>query len=224
MYNKSSELLSLSKQVSKHCVGMEGNISGKDGNTLLIKASGSNLSKLTDNDLIPFDFDGNQLDKLNRRGSMELSFHIFLLGFEGVNFVSHTHPTNSLRVLCSHNKTKLTFAIQRMFPDQVIFNGKESCLVPYAKPGQSLTDKIREMVEEFIGNNGYFPKLILLENHGIISCGRTIDECVIINDICEKSAEIFMGNGVGDLTFLSKEEVEELVIDKDEKYRQNLIK
>jgi ribulose-5-phosphate 4-epimerase/fuculose-1-phosphate aldolase len=47
------DLLNLSKEVSKYCVGMEGNVSGKINKTnFLIKASGSKLSNLSDDDLI----------------------------------------------------------------------------------------------------------------------------------------------------------------------------
>jgi L-fuculose-phosphate aldolase len=225
MNNTTIKLLDLAEGVSKYCVGMEGNISGKiDNKTLLIKASGCNLSKLKNEDLIPFDFKGNQLDQLDRKGSMELSFHIYLLGFDNINFISHTHPINSLKILCSNPSNKFLFAVKRLFPDQVVFNGVTSCLVPYAKPGLDLTAEIKKCVDTFIEKNGYFPKLILLENHGIITCGETIDECVIMSDICEKSAEIFNGNHVSDLTFLSDKDVAELVTNKDEKYRQNLVK
>jgi len=221
----SSNLLKLASNVSKYCVGMEGNISGLDEDgSILIKASGSNLSKLTENDLIPFDIDGNQTGKMDKRGSIELSFHLFLLGFEDINYISHTHPISSLKILCGNQITKHLFSTRRLFPDQVIFNGKESCLVPYSKPGEELTDKIKEKVNGFINKNGYFPKLILLENHGIISCGKTIEECIIINDICEKSADIFNGNEINNLTFLTIENINELIIDKGEEYRQSLVK
>ena len=71
----------------------------------------------------------------------------------------------------------------------------------------------------------YFPKLILLQNHGIICCGETIQECIMSTDICEKSAEIFIGSHVlGKTHFLNETEVNNLITDKKEIYRQNLIK
>jgi ribulose-5-phosphate 4-epimerase/fuculose-1-phosphate aldolase len=80
--NFESELVNLSKQISKYCVGMEGNISAKTNDGLLIKASGSNLSNLSTEDLVPFDLNGNQLSNFNKKGSMELGFHTFLLKFK----------------------------------------------------------------------------------------------------------------------------------------------
>lgn len=220
--SESDQLISLAKQVSKYCVGMEGNVSAKTNTGLLIKASGARLNNLNTNNLVEFDFKGNQISNMDRKGSMELSFHMYLLEFNDINFVSHTHPTNTLKVICSVNST--IFANKRFFPDQVIFNGKKSCLVPYAKPGNDLTHAIKINVEYFIAKEGYFPKLILLENHGIITCGKTIDECIISSEICEKSAEIYSGFNIDNLFYLSDKQVDDLINDDNEKYRESLIK
>lgn len=215
-------LIILSREMSKYCIGMEGNISGKSDKGLLIKASGSKLSNLTEKDLVEFDIDNKQISNFSKKGSMELGFHTFLLGFDGINYISHTHPTNTLKILCS-NMCEL-FSSNRLFPDQVVFNGVKSCLVPYAKPGDDLTNIIKINVNEFIDREGYFPKVILLENHGIITCGKTIDECIISTDICEKSADIFIGSlSLGKINFLTDIESKDLVNDKNEKYRQKLL-
>lgn len=215
-------LLKLSKYVSKYCVGMEGNISGKADKTMFIKASGSRLSELTEDDLVEFNLDGKQVSNHNKRGSMELTFHLKLLSFNEINFVSHTHPTNTLKILCSNMGDE--FSKKRLFPDQVIFNGEKSCYVPYVKPGNDLTKVISEHVYQFINNENVFPKLILLQNHGIIACGKTIDECVMISEICEKSAEIFIGaNILGYPNYLSDNSISELTMDINEKYRKSLL-
>jgi L-fuculose-phosphate aldolase len=213
------KLIELSKEINRHCVGMEGNISGKHRNHFYIKASGTNLNKLGFKDLVKFDFNGNQKNNFSKKGSMELGFHTFLLSYENINFVSHTHPTKTLSILCSEKI--IDFANQRIFPDQVIFNGEKSCIVPYSKPGEELTQSIKNEVNKFISNYEYFPKLILLQNHGIISCGVSIEECIIITDICEKSAEIFLNTP--DIKFLTEEEVSSLSNDKKEKYRKSLL-
>lgn len=217
------ELIELSKSVSKYCVGMEGNISGKfNSEQFLIKASGHKMSNLDSNGLIIFDFNGNQINNFNKKGSMELGFHTFLLGFEDINYVSHTHPTNTLKILSSNLSEE--FANKRIFPDQVIFNGKKSCLVPYSTPGDELTKSVKIYVDFFIKNESSFPKLILLKNHGIISCGKSIDECITINEICEKSAEIFLGaKSLGGLNFLDESEINKLINDKKEIYRKSLL-
>jgi len=217
-----TDLIKLSNTISKYCVGMEGNLSGKVGKNILIKASGAKLSSLTKEDLVLFNNNGEQISNIDKKGSMELGFHIFLMEDDAVNYIAHTHPTSVLKILCS-NYGKL-FSNNRLFPDQVIFNGKKSCYVPYAKPGDELTKKIKKSFFDFFKKEKYFPKLFLLENHGIIACGSSIEECIIISEICEKSAEIFIGAMLmGNIRFLSNVEINDLISDKKEKYRKNLL-
>ena len=218
---KKLQITRLANSVSKYCVGMEGNVSGKLDNVIFIKASGASLHNLNSDDLVPFDFEGTQLGTFNRKGSMELSFHTFLLGFENINYVAHTHPINTMKILCGLQSR--AFANYRIFPDQVVFNGAKSCLVPYAKPGPELTEKIKQRVNTFIEEEKYFPKVILLVNHGIITCGETAAECIVASNICEKSAEIFSGIKDG-IKYLTNEEVDALLADKMEQHRQEILK
>jgi ribulose-5-phosphate 4-epimerase/fuculose-1-phosphate aldolase len=216
------ELLKLSHSVSKYCVGMEGNVSMKTDTGLIIKASGTKLSTLNENDLVRYNFKEKQIDNFNKKGSMELGFHAFLLRQNDINFISHTHPKNTLKILCSQHID--SFANNRLFPDQVVFNGKKSCVIPYAKPGDELTEAIKAQVNLFIKINNEFPKLILLKNHGIIACGKTAEECIIISEICEKAAEIFIGSKlIGDMNFLPSFQVNSLIFDENEKYRKSLL-
>jgi L-fuculose-phosphate aldolase len=210
-----TDLLNLSKSISKYVVGMEGNISRKNKNSITIKASGAKINNITNDDFVDVDFYGTQLNNFDKKGSIELGFHLFLLSNFDIKYVSHTHPTNTLKILTT-NKSKL-FAEKRFFPDQVVFNGKKSCLVPYAKPGVDLTNSIKKSIHSFISEENFFPKLILLENHGIIVCGKTIDECTIITEICEKSAEIFLTQF--EINYLSDSEINNLITDKNEIYR-----
>lgn len=216
------ELLYLSDSVSKYCVGMEGNVSMKTDTGLIIKASGTKLNTLNENDLVRYNFEGKQIDNFEKKGSMELGFHIFLLQQNDIKFVSHTHPINTLKILCTHHID--AFANNRLFPDQVVFNGKKSCVVPYAKPGDELNEAVKTQVNLFIKINNEFPRLILLKNHGIISCGKTAEECIIISEICEKAAEIFIGSKlIGDINFLPSFQVNSLIFDENEKYRKSLL-
>lgn len=216
--NNHHDIKKLSNSVSKFVVAMEGNVSKKTNDLIFIKSSGSYLSKLDDNEIVCYDFYENQKSNFSKRGSMELGFHTYLLGFENNNYISHTHPVNTLKILCG--KFSKLFAKKRLFPDQVIFNGHKSCLVPYVKPGKDLTIEIKKNVEKFIEKEKYFPKLILLKNHGIITCGKTVDECIVSTEICEKSAEIFLQN-TNKSNFLSKKDIKDLLIDENEKYRKN---
>lgn len=216
-----NNLKHLSDSLKNYVVGFEGNVSSKIGNTFLIKSSGSKLKELSDKNLVLFDFDGNQLNNFDKKGSMEIEFHKFLLSFDKINYVAHTHPTNCLKILCS-NMSK-DFTNYRIFPDQVVFNHKKSCLVPYSHPGKEIAKNIETSVNEFIEKNNFFPKLILLENHGIIACGETVDECIMITEICEKSAEIFFSIYDKSPKFLNQKNINDLINDKNEQHRKTLL-
>ena len=150
LYNKYKDLITLGKLVSPYVVGMEGNISKKTKKGLVIKCSGAKLKNLSKNDFVEYDVELNQLNNFKNKGSMELKFHLFLLGFPNVNYVCHTHPTNTLKILCSKFSEK--FSEDRFFPDQVVFNGGKSCLVGYKTPGDDLYEEIKKKFEEFLWN------------------------------------------------------------------------
>jgi L-fuculose-phosphate aldolase len=210
------DLLNLSHLLSPFVVGMEGNVSKKENDTIVIKASGGILKTLSVQDLIEYNVNGEQISNFGKKGSMELNFHLYLYETFNMNYIAHTHPTNVLKILTSDKIYE--FADNRMFPDHVIFNGKKSCVIPYAKPGEPLMKMIRIHLEEFIKNENFFPSVILLKNHGIIVCGNTVSECLYTTEICEKSAEIFINNFKRD--FLTENEIDDLLLDDKEKYRK----
>ena len=214
------DILKLAKKSSRFVVGFEGNVSKKVKNGFLIKASGVSLGELRFKDLVHYDFNNNQLDNFKKKGSMELSFHSFLLEKTNFLFVLHTHPTNLLKILCSESINE--FSYQRFFPDQVVFNGTKYCIVDYVKPGIELSELIKTSVSNFESSNGYFPDVILLKNHGLITLGKTINECLIKTEICEKSAEIFIGSKLlSNLVFLNSNQIFDILEDNNEKYRKN---
>ena len=216
------DVLDLAKKVSKYTIAGEGNVSIRDGDTMLIKASGSTLETMTDEDLVRCNLDGNALDDEKKKPSMEVSFHAWILkSFPEIKCVCHTHPTNTNKILCSGDITD--FASKRLFPDQVVRNGIISCVVPYATPGILLREEIKKSVLEFIVDNGFFPKLILLKNHGIITASTSVQEAIVSTLMCEKSAEIFIGaKMLNNIQFLTPEEVAAVDTNPSEKYRRQL--
>ena len=153
---------------------------------------------------------GAPLDALGLRPSIETGFHAwFQREFDAVKFVAHTHPPRTMAVVCSEQIW--SFAEHRLFPDQIVRNGAKSCVVPYALPGKPLLEEIKKSVLAFIEEEKYFPKLILLQNHGIIVASSSHKECIACTMMCEKSAEIFIGAKIlGQTRFLSADEVREI--------------
>jgi ribulose-5-phosphate 4-epimerase/fuculose-1-phosphate aldolase len=214
------DLLQLAHSLSPFVVGAEGNVSQKNKNGFLIKASGFRMSDLNDFGLIQCGFSGESLKEHHRKPSIESCFHAYLLSFPDIEFVAHTHPTNILKILCSGHAED--FATKRYFPDQVVYNGATSCYVPYAHPGPKLLKAIKNALEKHLEKNP-FPKIFLLQNHGIIVAAKTTKQCLIATEICEKSAEVFLGAlGTSIMFQLTNEEISEIENDSNEKYRATL--
>lgn len=219
------ELLRLSNALSRFVVGAEGNVSGKVSNqAFLIKSSGTKMHSLVEGDLTLCDMSGSQLNPDQKKPSLEAKFHAALQRRSNVNFVGHVHPKSLLRLLCASDNVLESFADKRMFPDQVIFNGKKSCVVPYAHPGKKLEEAVIDKLSLFEASHGQLPQVFLLRNHGIICAGKTVDEVISSVEIAEKSAEIFCGILSMGCTpmWLEDKNVDELIEDPEEKYRKRL--
>ena len=138
-----------------------------------------------------------------------------------VAFVGHTHPTAINQLMCSEYAAD--FAYQRRFPDEVVLCGPQSVLVPYADPGLPLALAMREKVREYMTANGEAPKLILLENHGMIALGDSPAEILKITAMAVKAARIYLGALLtGKPTHLPEAEVWHVYKRPDEIYRRKL--
>ena len=203
-------IIELARTLGPYAICGEGNVSVKDDDCFWVKASGTSLDTLEKKDLVACKMSGVPFDSLGLKPSIETSFHAWLLReFDAIKFVAHTHPIKTMQVVCSEQIH--SFAEHRLFPDQVVRNGAKSCVVPYAMPGKPLLEEIKKSVLAFIEVEEYFPKLILLQNHGIIVASTSHKDCIASTLMCEKSAEIFIGAKVlGQTRFLSADEVEEI--------------
>ncbi len=153
--------------------------------------------------------------------SIEVSFHAMLLHDCGVKFIGHTHPTIINQIMCSEYAAD--FALKRRFPDEVVLCGPQSALVPYADPGLPLAILMRQRLRKFMAAHGEAPKLILLENHGMIALGDSPAEILNITAMAVKAARIHLGALLtGKPTYLPEAEVWHLYRRPDEIYRRNL--
>ena len=213
------EIQNLALNLSSYVVAAEGNISARDSNGFLIKSSGTKLSDVTKSNCAICDFNGNVLNNLVP--SMEYTFHAWIYkNFPNINFIAHTHPTHTLKILCSDLTEE--FSDIRLFPDQIVYNSSKSCVVDYFMPGRPLKDGIKKAVKDFVSEKNFFPNLILLKNHGIICAGETATQCEYATHICEKSAEIFFATVNIKRNYLNRMNIEEIINDKNEKYRKTL--
>ena len=192
----------------------EGNVSAQlDAQTFLVKASGAFLKDLFKEDLVKVYFERilsflqkNEVRKTEilaclqdaivhpnagRQPSSETFFHAILLKIKGVNFIGHTHPTAVNAILCSQNAAKMFSG--PIFPYQEEVCGPMPLFVPFAEPGFRLAISILEKLQIYLEQWGVPPKVILLQNHGLIALGSTAQEVTNITAVFNKTARIMIG-------------------------------
>ena len=243
-------LLNLSHQLGREerrlAILGEGNTSMRhDAETFTVKASGSNLATLAVagtatchfSKLLPL-LDAESMTDIAvdealfagrvsaemKKPSVEAIFHAYLLTLPGVNYVGHTHPIAVNAILCS--KHARTFAARRLFPDEIVCCGVESVFVPYTDPGLKLSQAIKSAVEDYIKRLSRPPRVILLENHGLIALGATPEAVLAATLMAVKAAEIFSTAASlsgGEPQFLTAAQVERIAGRPDEHYRQKAL-
>jgi rhamnose utilization protein RhaD (predicted bifunctional aldolase and dehydrogenase) len=158
-----------------------------------------------------------------RKPSTETVFHAWLLTLENVRFVGHCHPTAVNQVLCSPRARD--FAERRLFPDEVVCCGPASVFIPYTDPGLPLARELRERTNIFLQHHKCVPRLIALQNHGIIALGSTPESVLSCLLMAGKAAEIFVGSAsLGGPNFMLPKDVERIHSRPDEHYRQQQLK
>ncbi|MEM2947804.1 MAG: class II aldolase/adducin family protein [Candidatus Bathyarchaeia archaeon] len=160
-------------------VGAEGNISARIPETdrVLIKPSGVSLGFLKAEDLIVVDLDGNRVEgKLTP--SIETPLHTAIYRVRNdVQGVVHTHAPFS---------TAFGIAGTEIIPLQVemflyIPNGVP--VVPFELPGsKELAEAVQKLVKDY--------NAVILENHGLITVGSTIEEALLLTRMVEECAKV----------------------------------
>jgi rhamnose utilization protein RhaD (predicted bifunctional aldolase and dehydrogenase) len=243
------DLLTLSHELGREDRGLamlgEGNTSARLGDeTFLVKASGTCLGTLKEDDVVECRFSAllpllekesltdqqvddallaARVDPKAKKPSVEAVFHAWTLTLPGVKFAGHTHATTVNQILCSPRSRD--FAGHRMVPDEIVCCGPASVFVPYTDPGLKLAQAIRRETEAFIQKQQRQPRVILMQNHGLITLGGTWQSVLSSMLMAEKAAKIFMGAAaLGGPVFFSKENIARIAGRPDEAYRQRVLK
>lgn len=222
----------------------EGNTSAKlEADTFLVKASGGNLEKLSaaevvecraepllalleneeaTDEQIDHELLACRIEAKAQRPSIEALFHAHLLTLPDVKFVGHTHPISVNQILCSPRARE--FATRRIFPDEIVCCGGASVFVPYADPGLKLAQAIRAATSRFMADLGIPPRVILLENHGMIALGSSPEAVQAATFMAAKAAEIFIGAAALDgPQFLSDNDIDRIANRMDEHQRRRAL-
>jgi rhamnose utilization protein RhaD (predicted bifunctional aldolase and dehydrogenase) len=247
---KLTELLRLSHELGNPSRSLailgEGNTSTKlDNKTFLVKASGTCLGTLKEDEAVECRFDAihallgkkklsdvevdaglmdARADKTNpRKPSVEALFHGYFLSLPEIEFVGHTHAPAVTGILCSPRAKE--FAKKRIFPDEIVCCDVESVLVSYTDPGLELAHAIRAQVELYLTRHGRAPRVVLIQNHGIVTLGRTADGVLAAMLMAEKTANIWTrAASLGGPKFLTPYNVGRISGRPDEAYRRKVLK
>jgi rhamnose utilization protein RhaD (predicted bifunctional aldolase and dehydrogenase) len=246
---KLKTLLALSHELGNRArplaILAEGNTSAKlSTETFLVKASGSNLGTLDKSGVVECRAEAllALLDKKNladeevekellasrvnakaKKPSVEALFHAYLLSLPGIEFVGHTHAPNVNSILCSPRAKE--FATKRILPDEIVCCEVASVFIPYTDPGLKLARAIREQTEKFLKDFGRPPRVILMENHGLITLGRSVEAVLSAMLMVEKTAFIWLGAAaLGGPKFMAPENVARISGRADEALRRKILK
>jgi rhamnose utilization protein RhaD (predicted bifunctional aldolase and dehydrogenase) len=220
----------------------EGNTSAQiDGDTFWVKASGAEMRTIDANGFVQVRFKP-VLDLLEQEGvddqavkaaleaarvdpaatarpSVETVLHAIALQLEGIRFVGHTHPTAVNAILCSQRAEEAV--VGRLFPDEIVYCGPAPVFIPYTDPGVPLACTVHAAIGRYLNEYGENPKVILMQNHGLIALGRTAAEVENITAMYVKTARVILGAyALGGPNFMSAEAVARIHTRPDEQYRR----
>ena len=218
----------------------EGNVSARaDDETFWVKASGSSLGTLSPADLTQVRFEdalrplehetlsetevesvlvGAQVDPAQKKPSVETFLHALCLT-GGASWVAHTHAEAVNQILCSTLGAE-PFR-QHIFPDAVVVCGVAPAVVPYVDPGFGLAKAVQAELLRYSEVYGAPPKLLLMENHGLVALGSSAREALNITLMADKWARTLAGTyALGGPRFLPQEEIARIDNRLDEHYRR----
>ena len=241
-----SQLITLSRNLGDpaldYAILGEGNTSARaDGDTFWVKASGAELRTIDANGFVRVHFDRVlallETDDLSdddvkasleaakvdptaaAHPSVETVLHALALQADGVNFVGHTHPTAVNAVLCSQKAEEAVAG--RLFPDEIVYCGPAPVYVPYTDPGLPLARAVRQALADYQAEYGQSPKVVLMQNHGLIALGGTAAEVEHITAMYVKTARVLLGTyALGGPHLLSPAAVARIHTRPDEQYRR----
>jgi L-fuculose-phosphate aldolase len=159
--------------------GTSGNISAKipGTDTFLIKPSGARMENLKPEELVLVDTQGNKV-RGESNVSVETPIHATIYrARKDVQAVVHTHaPTATAFGIAKTEILPLQIELFMLLPNGVP-------VIPFKAPGsKALADAVQQKIAA--------SDAIILENHGIVTVGKTIEKACNLNEMVEEAAKI----------------------------------
>ncbi|MCL4540034.1 MAG: class II aldolase/adducin family protein [Bacteroidetes bacterium] len=189
----------------------DGNISARlaDGR-VLVTPSARNKADVENEELIIVGMDGRVLEGIGRP-STEFAMHSFIYGARpDVRAVVHAHPPFAT-----------AFAAARIpldglvFPEVIVAFGK----IPLAEYATPSTPEVAASIEPLVKQYN----AIMLSNHGVVTCGASLDEAYDRMEKTEHTAKVaYLVRQLGGAKELSRKQVEELASVSERSYGKKI--
>ena len=149
----------------------------KNKETFLINKFGLRYNEITASNLIEIDLEGNVIS-----GDGEINYTGYVIhgavhkAKENIHCVMHTHTRAGLAISC------LKEGLKPIFQDAAIFHNRVSY-----HDWQGMSTEVEECkdIAKNLGNN----KVMILRNHGLLTCGETIGEAFILMYYLDKACK-----------------------------------
>ena len=145
--------------------------------TFLINKFGLRYNEITASNLLEIDLEGNVIS-----GDGEINYTGYVIhgavhkAKENIHCVMHTHTRAGLAISC------LKEGLKPIFQDAAIFHNRVSY-----HDWQGMSTEVEECkdIAKNLGNN----KVMILRNHGLLTCGETIGEAFILMYYLDKACK-----------------------------------
>ena len=243
-----NDLITLSRNIGKpendYVILAEGNTSARiDDNSFYVKASGyymenitkkgfvemktgSALSlleneKMTDEE-IKQSFVSSTVDFNGTMPSVESILHAVCITEGEAPVVCHTHPTAVNALTCSDKAQQIFSGM--LFPDEIVLCGPAILYVGWTQPGIDLAKLVHKRIVKYKEQQGIAPRVIVMQNHGLITLGRNSTQVENITHMFVKACRIRLGTyTAGGPRFMKDIDIDRIFTRPDEKYREKLI-
>jgi L-fuculose-phosphate aldolase len=206
-------LLKTCRRLAEHdfVAATDGNVSIRlaDGR-ILVTPSARNKADVELEELIIVGMDGSVLEGIGRP-STEFAMHSFIYGVrQDVKAVVHAHPPFAT----SFAAARIPLA-NLVFPEVIVTLGKIP-LAEYATPSTpEVAASIEPLVKEY--------DAIMLANHGVVTCGSSLDDAYNKMEKVEHTAKIaFLVNQLGGPKELTRQQIERLASVSERSYGKRI--
>lgn len=202
-----------------HKVYQKGFVSAYDGNLSVrvppnqvwITPSGKNKGELRESDLIKVNLEGEILEG---GGKISTENKVHLLAYKKrkeINSVIHCHPVYATAISAS----QINLLDKPVFPEVILSIGR----IPLCRYGTPSTEEVTDSILPYID----FSWALLLQNHGAVTFGTSIEDAFYKMEKLEHSAKT-LHNAIqlGQINLLNEEELQKLYSTAEKTYKLNI--